>query len=153
MLRLPNLRFPEPPLKVTDELVDSVADLAQLAISGSEVVTVRDRMARVLELVEQMDCVDTDGIEPLANPLEGSVGEGSAGEFRPAQQSVAMQSSLVFPSLTAIDAAAMSKHKPRQTGSLPVAAWQGRPSHREEDAVETRIFDYQSRWPHWTAPH
>lgn len=59
-------------MKVTDELVDSVADLAQLAISGSEVVTVRDRMARVLELVEQMDCVDTDGIEPLANPLEGT---------------------------------------------------------------------------------
>ena len=59
-------------MKVTDELVDSVADLAQLAISGSEVVTVRDRMARVLELVEQMDSVDTDGIEPLANPLEGT---------------------------------------------------------------------------------
>ncbi len=59
-------------MKVNDELVQTVAELAQLEIPANEVNEVIDRMNRTLALVEAMQAVDTDGVLPLANPLEGT---------------------------------------------------------------------------------
>lgn len=51
--------------------------LAQLALNEDEQAAVRGDLARIIDMVDQMQAVATDGIEPLAHPL------GSAARLRP----------------------------------------------------------------------
>ena len=60
------------PLKVDRDVVETIAKLAQLRLDETEVREYIASMSRVLDLVEQMDAVDTDGIEPMAHPLEAT---------------------------------------------------------------------------------
>lgn len=57
-------------LKVDRKMVETMADLAQLRVDEKEVQGYIDSMSRILDLVEQMQAVDTTGTEPLAHPLE-----------------------------------------------------------------------------------
>jgi aspartyl-tRNA(Asn)/glutamyl-tRNA(Gln) amidotransferase subunit C len=43
--------------------------LAQLALSESEQTAVRADLARIIDMVDQMQSVPTDAVEPLAHPL------------------------------------------------------------------------------------
>lgn len=43
--------------------------LAQLALDDQEQAAVRGDLARIIEMVDQMQGVATDGVEPLAHPL------------------------------------------------------------------------------------
>jgi aspartyl-tRNA(Asn)/glutamyl-tRNA(Gln) amidotransferase subunit C len=45
--------------------------LAQLALDDSETRAVQDDLERIIRMVDQMQAVDTRGIEPLAHPVEG----------------------------------------------------------------------------------
>lgn len=45
--------------------------LAQLALDDTETRAVAGDLARIIAMVDQMQAVDTSGIEPLAHPLEG----------------------------------------------------------------------------------
>lgn len=45
--------------------------LAQLALDDAETRAVQGDLARIIAMVDQMQAVDTSGIEPLAHPLEG----------------------------------------------------------------------------------
>ena len=50
--------------------VEKIAHLAQLHISEFETREVTTRITDILALVDQMQSVNTDAIEPLAHPLD-----------------------------------------------------------------------------------
>lgn len=54
--------------KSTD--VEKIAYLARLQIDQSEVVEVTDRISSILALIDEMQGVDTDEVEPMAHPFD-----------------------------------------------------------------------------------
>jgi aspartyl-tRNA(Asn)/glutamyl-tRNA(Gln) amidotransferase subunit C len=52
--------------------VRKIAHLARLAVDESAIAEYARNLSRILELAEQMNAVDTAGIEPLAHPLDAS---------------------------------------------------------------------------------
>lgn len=50
--------------------VFGIARLARLRIDDGEVDGYAENLTRILELVEQMNAIETDSIEPMAHPLE-----------------------------------------------------------------------------------
>lgn len=49
--------------------VEKIAHLARLAVSEEELDAVTSDLSNILHLVEQMETVQTDGVEPMAHPL------------------------------------------------------------------------------------
>lgn len=49
--------------------VEKIAHLARLAVSEDELEAVASDLSNILNLVEQMDTADTDGVIPMAHPL------------------------------------------------------------------------------------
>ena len=49
--------------------VEKIAHLARLAITAEATERYAGELSRILDLVAQMDAVDTQGIEPMAHPL------------------------------------------------------------------------------------
>jgi aspartyl-tRNA(Asn)/glutamyl-tRNA(Gln) amidotransferase subunit C len=49
--------------------VEKIAHLARLAISEEECVRYATDLSNILDLVAQMDAVDTAGVAPMAHPL------------------------------------------------------------------------------------
>jgi aspartyl-tRNA(Asn)/glutamyl-tRNA(Gln) amidotransferase subunit C len=45
-----------------------VADLARLELSEAEIVAMQQELNGILELVDQMAAVDTEGVEPMSHP-------------------------------------------------------------------------------------
>ncbi|MGM0593390.1 MAG: Asp-tRNA(Asn)/Glu-tRNA(Gln) amidotransferase subunit GatC [Pseudomonadota bacterium] len=67
--------------------VENIAHLARLAISEEDVPAYADNLSSILDLVEQMSAVDTEGVAPMAHPLamaqrlrEDAVTEGNRRE-------------------------------------------------------------------------
>ncbi|NIE74608.1 Asp-tRNA(Asn)/Glu-tRNA(Gln) amidotransferase subunit GatC [Pantoea sp. Tr-811] len=52
--------------------VEKIAHLARLGLNEGELPRITDALNSILGLVDQMQAVDTTGIEPLAHPLEAS---------------------------------------------------------------------------------
>ncbi|WIO74658.1 Asp-tRNA(Asn)/Glu-tRNA(Gln) amidotransferase subunit GatC [Porticoccaceae bacterium LTM1] len=52
--------------------IEKVAHLARLAISENEINDTTDRINKVLNLVDQLQNIDTSNIEPLAHPTEAA---------------------------------------------------------------------------------
>jgi len=50
--------------------VEKIAHLARLHISEQDVDEVTKRITDILGLIDQMQSVDTDDVEPLAHPLD-----------------------------------------------------------------------------------
>ena len=50
--------------------VENIAHLARLAISEADIPVYADNLSTILNLVEQMNAVDTSGVPPMAHPLE-----------------------------------------------------------------------------------
>ena len=55
-------------MSIAQDEIEKLAALARIRIDGSQVGEVTDRINQVLELVDQLQAVDTDGVEPMANP-------------------------------------------------------------------------------------
>ncbi len=49
--------------------VVKIAQLARLAVADDDLEHYATELSRILDLVEQMDAVDTKGVEPMAHPL------------------------------------------------------------------------------------
>ena len=49
--------------------IEKAANLARLAVSEVNIADTTDRINKVLNLVDQLQSVDTDGISPMAHPL------------------------------------------------------------------------------------
>ena len=54
-------------MSLTLEQVQRIAHLARLEISESEASTTRDHLNGIFELIEQMQAVNTSGVEPMAH--------------------------------------------------------------------------------------
>jgi aspartyl-tRNA(Asn)/glutamyl-tRNA(Gln) amidotransferase subunit C len=50
--------------------VDKIAHLARLQIDNNDVPEYARNLSNILDLVDQMQSVDTDGVAPLAHPLD-----------------------------------------------------------------------------------
>ena len=57
-------------MKIDNEIVENIAELTQLEIAHEELSVIGNKMSEVLALVEEMQAVDTSGIEPVSNPLD-----------------------------------------------------------------------------------
>ena len=54
-------------MSVTQQDVEKVALLARLAISESDLPEVTDRFARVLDLVGELNTIETESVVPMSN--------------------------------------------------------------------------------------
>ncbi len=50
--------------------VEKIAHLARLEINEQEAQSFADSLSRILELIEQMNAVDTTGVAPMAHPQD-----------------------------------------------------------------------------------
>ncbi|SDR71645.1 Asp-tRNA(Asn)/Glu-tRNA(Gln) amidotransferase subunit GatC [Pseudomonas oryzae] len=52
--------------------VEKIAHLARLGLDEAEIPRTTETLNNILGLIDQMQAVNTDGIEPLAHPLEAT---------------------------------------------------------------------------------
>ena len=63
-------------MSLTPDQIHRIARLARLAVGEDEADAVRERLNRVLGLIDQMQKVDTRGVEPMAHALAAYVPGG-----------------------------------------------------------------------------
>lgn len=56
-------------MSIEDSDIKKIAHLARLGIAEEDIPGYTKELSIILELVEQMNAVDTDSIEPMAHPL------------------------------------------------------------------------------------
>lgn len=56
-------------MKVTRELVDSVAHLARLDLDAAEREAALRDLTRILDYVDALSALDTDGVQPMSHAL------------------------------------------------------------------------------------
>lgn len=57
-------------MSLQKEDIDKIAHLARLGISSDDVEEYARDLSSILDLVEQMNAVDTKGVIPMAHPLD-----------------------------------------------------------------------------------
>jgi aspartyl-tRNA(Asn)/glutamyl-tRNA(Gln) amidotransferase subunit C len=57
-------------MPLSPDQIQRVAQLARIDLPEAESATVLDRLNRVLALIDQLQAVDTAGIEPMSHALE-----------------------------------------------------------------------------------
>ena len=57
-------------MSLSAEDVAKIAHLARLAVEPEQSETLGRELSNILDLVAQMDAVDTDAVTPMAHPLE-----------------------------------------------------------------------------------
>lgn len=57
-------------MAITESEVRKVAHLARLAMTEDSVEAYTRNLGNILDLVEQMSAVNTDGVTPMAHPLD-----------------------------------------------------------------------------------
>lgn len=57
-------------MSISSEDVLKVAKLAKLQVSASEVGKLAGQLSSIVELVQQLDNVETEGVEPLAHAMD-----------------------------------------------------------------------------------
>lgn len=56
-------------MSLTLEQVQKVAKLARLELSADDLVRMQHQLSAILDYVDQLQQLDTEGVEPLAHPL------------------------------------------------------------------------------------
>jgi len=57
-------------MSLTQDDVKKIAHLARLSINEEDIPSYEKELSNILGLVEQMSAVDTDGVLPMAHPLD-----------------------------------------------------------------------------------
>ena len=57
-------------MSLSKEDVEKIAHLARLGLDPADAAPLGRDLSNILDLVAQMDAVDTSGVEPMAHPLE-----------------------------------------------------------------------------------
>ena len=57
-------------MSLSNDQVGHIARLARIAVSASELEATRAKLNGIFELIEQMQAVDTAGVEPMSHPQE-----------------------------------------------------------------------------------
>ena len=60
-------------MTLTRRDVEDIAELARLQFTEQELPVYVSSLSRILEFVEQLSAADTNGVEPMAHPLENQV--------------------------------------------------------------------------------
>ena len=60
-------------MSLSHDQIRRLAHLARIAIGDEEAEAVRDQLNRVLALIDQLQAVDTRGIEPMSHPLDSQL--------------------------------------------------------------------------------
>ena len=63
-------------MSLSPDQIERIARLARIAVSPSEAEELRVQLNRVLELVDQLQSIDTAGIEPMSHALEALLPSG-----------------------------------------------------------------------------
>jgi aspartyl-tRNA(Asn)/glutamyl-tRNA(Gln) amidotransferase subunit C len=61
------------PVPLSSEQINHIAHLARLRIDADDADRYAGQLSRILELVAQMDAVDTERVEPMSHPLESAL--------------------------------------------------------------------------------
>jgi len=61
-------------MSLTPDQIQRIARLARIAVSPAEADAVRQRLNRVLELIDELQAADTTALEPMAHALEAELG-------------------------------------------------------------------------------
>ena len=59
-------------MSLSSDDVEKIAHLARLAVNSNETGSLSRDLSNILDLVAQMEAVDTGGVLPMAHPLEMS---------------------------------------------------------------------------------
>ena len=57
-------------MSISADEVKAIARLARLSIDPSDIPEYAAHLSRILTFVEQMNAADTNGVEPMAHPLD-----------------------------------------------------------------------------------
>jgi aspartyl-tRNA(Asn)/glutamyl-tRNA(Gln) amidotransferase subunit C len=57
---------------VTEEVVRNIAELTQLKVNDDDIQKLSEGMQNILILADQMQAINTEGVEPVSNPLDAS---------------------------------------------------------------------------------
>lgn len=57
-------------MTIQQDEIEKIAELARIRIAPEAVAEVTSRIANILTLVDQLQAIDTAGVEPMANPLD-----------------------------------------------------------------------------------
>ena len=63
-------------MSLSPDQIERIARLARIAVSAAEVEELRTQLNRVLGLIDELQSVDTAGIEPLSHALEALLPSG-----------------------------------------------------------------------------
>tara|TARA_Y100001936_G_C15823784_1_gene533081 strand:+ start:339 stop:629 length:291 start_codon:yes stop_codon:yes gene_type:complete len=56
-------------MSISSENVKKIARLAALALDSEEIASLSRDLSKILELVEQMSAIETEGVSPSSHPL------------------------------------------------------------------------------------
>lgn len=59
-------------MSVTKKDVEHIAELARLKVDETELESYTDQLNQILTYVEKLNELDTENVEPLSHPVEGS---------------------------------------------------------------------------------
>ena len=57
-------------MSLTPDQIEQIANLARIAVSPAEAEDLRRQLNRVLALVDELQSIDTSGVEPMSHALE-----------------------------------------------------------------------------------
>jgi len=60
-------------MAIDNKTVETIARLARLKIDDNDIEKYRSDISNILALVEQMEAVDTNGIEPMTHPFDATL--------------------------------------------------------------------------------
>jgi aspartyl-tRNA(Asn)/glutamyl-tRNA(Gln) amidotransferase subunit C len=59
-------------VEVTEEVVRNIAELVQLKVDDADLKQLAEGMRNILALADQMQAINTEGVEPVSNPLDAT---------------------------------------------------------------------------------
>jgi aspartyl-tRNA(Asn)/glutamyl-tRNA(Gln) amidotransferase subunit C len=63
-------------MSLSNDQILRLARLARIAVREEEADAVKERLNRVLGMIDEMRAADTSGVEPMAHPLEAHLPQG-----------------------------------------------------------------------------
>lgn len=59
-------------MSITNADVEKIAKLARLRIDGDDIAAVSERLGNILGMADKLQAINTDGVAPMANPLDAT---------------------------------------------------------------------------------
>jgi len=60
-------------MALDNQTIKTIANLARLKINDDEIEKYRSDISNILDLVQEMEAVDTNGIEPMTHPFDATM--------------------------------------------------------------------------------